>query len=169
LVECCEQAGVLVLWTSLLNCTRSVRSQTGTKEEKGLLLLRVLLSFFSNRAYKYLPPSHALLRLRSTKEDVGQLFNKAGQAPSPRTTRRYAKALVENHEKSISDWICEDLEYLPGFGDRRLFSSHDQPPTSRSSSFGGPTQQHDTAESWISTIGGSHVSQSACDGSGSDQ
>ena len=110
LVDCCEQAGVLVLWTSLLNCTRSVRSQTGTKQEKGLLLLRALLSFFSNQAYKYLPPTHALLRLRSTKEDVGQLFNKAGQAPSPRTIRRYAKALVENHEKSISEWICEDLD-----------------------------------------------------------
>ena len=79
LVDCCEEAGVLLLWTSLLNCTRSVRSQTGTKQEKGLLLLRVLLSFFSNQAYKYLPPTHALLRLRSTKEDVGQLVNKAGQ------------------------------------------------------------------------------------------
>jgi hypothetical protein len=54
LVDCCEEAGVLLLWTSLLNCTRSVRSQTGRKQEKDLLLLRVLLSFFSNQAYKYL-------------------------------------------------------------------------------------------------------------------
>ena len=108
LINCCVEAGVDELWNSLLNCTRSIQSKTGPKKERALLLLGALLSSICNRSYKFLPDTQALVRLGSTNQVVGQLINKVGLAPSPRTMQRRVNLVVEDHPKSILNWIRED-------------------------------------------------------------